>query len=424
MYDRTDSASRLRPLSLTLLAPLEIFATLQQLDLLPAWPILPHPADIVPLSPSSPVQWPALPDCLGIRSSLSLLTSLFLSPLFLWGMLYWARPLVSQKLYAYLRAALPKPTNPDRYSFQAAKESEIDGNSVPGLYTESSGRYPSSTALEELARDLQHIGKTFILLYDRLTWRRHANPAGIVRSESRPADQPPLPNLDILNLSSQPNEEAANASPSFAITDTQYTTPSSTSEDPFFYPPTRLTTPHPSMEIITTTASTGTIRMNVQMPAPDPSNEGFSSNNLSDFPPASDDGHIIKTTAHRPRHRITALTSYATDSMASHLASQIADVLFLPLEALFVRSVAIAFLSSPAAGAEAQAAATRWKSEVLPFGGWFGIGLRGGWSGVCDYVGKMTLVSGMEVGIWIAIWQACTGISWWCGRKWFTWGKL
>ena len=90
-----------------------------------------------------------------------------------------------------------------------------------------------------------------------------------------------------------------------------------------------------------------------------------------------------------------------------------------------MRSVAIAFLSSPAAGTEAQIAAMRWKREIFPIRRWFGTGLRGGgWRGVADYAGKMVLVSGMEVGISMAVWQACTGFSWWCGKTYFGWGKL
>lgn len=50
------------------------------------------------------------------------------------------------------------------------------------------------------------------------------------------------------------------------------------------------------------------------------------------------------------------------------------------------------------------------------------MGLRGGWRGVGDYVGKMVLASGLEMGISMAVWQACTGFAWMSGRRWFGWG--
>lgn len=110
--------------------------------------------------------------------------------------------------------------------------------------------------------------------------------------------------------------------------------------------------------------------------------------------------------------------------MAQHLSGCIADIILFPLEALYVRSVALSFLSSPAASVGAKAAAERWKGEVFPLGGWFGMGLRGGWRGVADYVGKMVLVQGMQRGIGFVVWQASVGLSWWVGRKWFGWGRL
>ena len=89
-----------------------------------------------------------------------------------------------------------------------------------------------------------------------------------------------------------------------------------------------------------------------------------------------------------------------------------------------MRSVALSFLSSPAANFGAKVAAERWKGEVYPLRGWFGMGLRGGWRGIADYAGKMVLVQGVEMGIGFAVWQASVGLTWWIGRKWFEWGRL
>ena len=359
-----------------------MFSTLQRLDLVPAWPLFPRVRCFNPLSLSSPIHMPALRNPLSFRSCAYTLASLAVSPLFLWGIIYWTRSSVSQKLYAYMRAALPKPTKPDQYSLQAAKETPLDEDTLPGLCPESSSQSPSNGVLEELARDLQYIGKTFIQFYDRWTGKEPPKPDRIQRRQRRAATRPATPDLDGTNAELRPNEGAADAG-----------TPRP--ESPFSYPPTRSTTPVPTVEIITSVV------------------------------PANNDDHNTKVPTHEPQHRITALTAYAADSMSSHLSSHLIDILFLPLEAMFVRSVAIAFLSSPAAGTEAQSAAVRWKREIFPITGWFGMGLReGGWRGVADYAGKMVLVSGMEVGIGMAFWQACTGFSWWCGRRYFGWGKL
>ena len=123
-------------------------------------------------------------------------------------------------------------------------------------------------------------------------------------------------------------------------------------------------------------------------------------------------------------HRLTTLTTYAADNLASRLSLHLVDVLFLPLGSLYLGKVALGFLSSPRADPSAQAAAAKWKSEVLPVGGWCGMGLRGGWRGMADYAGNMALVFGMEMGISFTIWQVCTGVAWVVGRKSFGWGRL
>lgn len=41
-----------------------------------------------------------------------------------------------------------------------------------------------------------------------------------------------------------------------------------------------------------------------------------------------------------------------------------------------------------------------------------------------NYVGKMVLVSGLEVGFGMAVWQTFTGFNWWVGRRFYAWGRL
>ena len=118
-------------------------------------------------------------------------------------------------------------------------------------------------------------------------------------------------------------------------------------------------------------------------------------------------------------HRITALSAHPAESMAQRLSSLLIGMLCLPFEALFVRSVATAFLSSPRGSSASEISAARWKGEIYPLGSWFGPGLStGGWKGVGDYVGKMVLVQGLEAGVAFMTWQVGMGVVWWVGRTW------
>lgn len=324
-----------------------------------------------------------------------------------------------------MRAALPKPHYPDRYSIQAASEDELDNDGVPGLCNDPNGEkseWESKNVLEELAKDLQYIGKSITVLYDKCIRIVRKRPQNVLESGG-PEHQPQPERIEIQNPDL--NESAR----TFSVP-TPSSSSSSSSSASLASPSSSLTSPRPPIEITTRTASSGTVHLNMGIPRPNPNDEPFLSNNFSTSAPPSEpdtqpnDEAKTKQIYHvQPVHRVTALSAYAADSLASHLAAHIADIILLPLEALFVRSLALAFLSSPRANPAAQAAAARLRGEVFPLGGWFGMGLRGGWRGVGDYAGKMVLVLGLEVGINMAVWQACTGFAWVSGRRWFSWGK-
>ncbi|KAK5701161.1 hypothetical protein LTS12_028408, partial [Elasticomyces elasticus] len=70
--------------------------------------------------------------------------------------------------------------------------------------------------------------------------------------------------------------------------------------------------------------------------------------------------------ARSPAHRVTILSLHPVDSLASHLASIITTVIFLPLESLYLRSLASAYLSSRGSSA--------LLSDVRPLGAWAGGG--------------------------------------------------
>lgn len=415
--------SRLYGVSFVFLAPLQMFASLQRLNLLPGWPWLPHAGAFVPFSASSPLQMPALPTHLTFGSGVAFLASLALSPLFLWCVVAWTKPQIRNKLRGYVRAAVPKPHYPDRYSLQAAKEDDLDNDSIPGLCNDPNGdkgEWESADIWEELAKDLQYIGKNLGILYDKclgLVSRQPESPIETIRP------QPPLERIETQDF------HANEATGTFSVPSPSSSSSSSSSATSILSPSSRPATLRPQIETTTSTSSSGTLHINLQIPHPNPNEEPLISNNIADSPPHSElDTQINNETKpqqldrYQPIHRITALSAYAADALANHLAAHLADIICLPLEALFVRSLALAFLSSPRANPTAQAAAFRLRGEVFPLGGWCGMGLRGGWRGMGDYVGKTVLASGLEIGISMAVWQACTGFAWMSGRRCFGWG--
>ena len=393
--------------TLGLLTPFKIFSTLQHQGLLPAWPLFPRPKAFVPFSSSSPLRLPNLPDRGDGASCLQFLASLAVSPLFLLCVLSWMRPLVERKVNKYTRAALPAPDSPDIYSIQAAIEDEFDRDNIRGLgnAVDTPGLWESRSVTEEFAKDLQYIGRNFQILYDKI---RGLLPRKSRQSSIPPAMEPLSTQTPAPDLIDPLEEDASPPSPSYD--------PSSSSAS-------RPSTPRPQIEITGSTTSSGTVHMSVAIPVPieSLSRRPRYNGNPRDPPSPSAPG---PNNVYGPYYRITTLTAQAAESMSQHLSSYITEILLLPLEALYMRSVALSFLSSPSANLGAKMAAERWKGEVYPMGGWFGMGLRGGWRGAGDYVGKMVLLEGLEMGIGFAVWQACMGLSWWVGRRWFEWGRL
>lgn len=317
------------------------------------------------------------------------------------------RPIVEHKIQRYALAALPAPDFPDVYSVQAAIEDEIDRDNIPGLgnAVDTPELWESRSVKEELAKDLQYIGRHFQIFYDKF-WDL-------------------FPRTSKKSSTSAAMEPQSIPTPTPAVTDPleDDTSPSSPSYDPSSSSTSRPSTPRPQIEITGSTSSSGTVHMSVAIPVPISSLPRRRRHNSHPRDPPSPSTPSPNNFPY-PYYRITTLTAQAADSMAQHLSSYITHILLYPLEALYVRSVALSFLSSPAANVGAKLVAERWKGEVYPLGGWFGMGLRGGWRGVADYVGKMVLVQGLEMGNGFAVWQVSVILSSWIGRKWFEWGRL
>ena len=401
------------------------------------------------------------------------IASVALSPLSLWGMMAYTRPVIRPKVYDYVWAALPKPTNPDKLSLQGASEDELDDEAIPGLVDEDDSTDPGRTLIsvtDIFARDLQSIGRNLQILYDScarffqskrvetteeaFTRIREALDIPQIVGESDPPERhtadPPHP---VEDRDATPSEypgflvphqmspaHTPPPSPPPLIDIEEFPAPAPRSHSPITISASSILhsqrstlanssrSPSPPILITATTARDGGGWLHVHFPplaTQDPASHASGIPSTSTPSPAStmSNDRVIERlnqiAGRRPHHHVTALTAHAAESMAQHLSTSITDILYLPLEALFVRAVAGAFLESPAAGA--RGAAEGWRGEVFGMGAWFG-GRGRGWRGVGDYVGKMVLVEGLKVAIGLVVWQGSSFFGWWIGRRKFGWG--
>lgn len=126
-----------------------------------------------------------------------------------------------------------------------------------------------------------------------------------------------------------------------------------------------------------------------------------------------------------PKHRVTLLSGYIADMLASHLAQLFSEILCLPLQAHLARAVALGFLATARPTSSVRTSALGLPKAVYPVDAWFGFGLRGaGWRGVGDYAAKMILCSAVEAAVGYGVWQVGATTCFWAGRRWFEWGRL
>ncbi|RAL05846.1 uncharacterized protein BO80DRAFT_397087 [Aspergillus ibericus CBS 121593] len=136
----------------------------------------------------------------------------------------------------------------------------------------------------------------------------------------------------------------------------------------------------------------------------------------SEIFPHISDPNIRQNMAANPSataHRITILSSHPVDSLASHLASIITNVMFIPLESLYLRSLATSYLQSTHAPVALRA-------DVRTMGDW-------GWSSRSDilpYLGKIALVLGIQVAVNASVWGVISGSAMKIGKRFCGWGSL
>ncbi|ODM24294.1 hypothetical protein SI65_01998 [Aspergillus cristatus] len=135
-----------------------------------------------------------------------------------------------------------------------------------------------------------------------------------------------------------------------------------------------------------------------------------------ELPPPAPNAHPRQLTRPpgSPAHRVTILSSHPVDSLASHLASMLTTVIFLPLESLYLRSLASSFLSS-------RGSSSALRSDVRALGAWGGGGSR---TDILTYVGKMALMMSMQAAVNASVWGVISGAAIRIGKKFCGWGSL
>lgn len=147
--------------------------------------------------------------------------------------------------------------------------------------------------------------------------------------------------------------------------------------------------------------------------------------NRSDLPPTHD-GPILPANNNLPHHRVTALSNYASESFASHAACWLTTAALLPLEALFVRSLARSFLHNNTHNHNQPGMQMRLLRPLFSFsllGG--GLGREGGGGGGSGgwrvYCGNLLLLAGMQALVSSALWAAGTAVAVGLGRRRYGW---
>ncbi|MCJ1323820.1 hypothetical protein MMC10_000481 [Thelotrema lepadinum] len=134
--------------SFALLSPLQLFATLQRLDLLPAWPLLPNPFRVSCLSPlltPLPSQW-------NRRTSGVFAASFVTSPFITFLCMFYFTDKVKGRLCSYARASIPRPDNPDQDSFKLGIDDGSTGAAPVLDYPKFQGSFH-----QEIQKDVQYV---------------------------------------------------------------------------------------------------------------------------------------------------------------------------------------------------------------------------------------------------------------------------
>ncbi|KAL8695490.1 MAG: hypothetical protein Q9218_000068 [Villophora microphyllina] len=352
-----------------------------------------------------------------LKSSLTSIFSVATSPVVLWFTLGTARRAIASKSFTYIRLALPTPDNPDLYSIAVAAARGDDSSQLPGLgFTwdreNSEPIWDSPTVWKQAKTEWAAFSNR---LQSIASWPRSVfggDHADFFNDETQEevAKHHGDSNEGGSAEPTEGDESAGEDESAEEDDDTSIKSGEDESHSPDFQ------TDHMDGAVETTTMQNENEATTVQSELRHSAN-GYPRTGL-----ALGERGLVLYGPHdesKPSHRVTFLSSSLVDSMAFSLSTVVANIILLPLETLFLRSVALTYLNTPGLSP----ASSHWlRQEVYPKGSWFGMGLRGGRA--TDYARKMVLCFGMEMALSYGVWQVGAGVTWWVGKWWFRWGKL
>ena len=440
-----------------LVAPIEIFSVLQRLGFEAGWPLLPSPT----------FYRNVLSQMLGLSKSPALASG-GRKTLLLFVVYAWLQVPVLAVIHRYVYTIMPRGTHPDSYSKKAGRAFIFDDLSV----MHPSNAHAPRVIDDVLANDVQALGRFGQGLRDGLegtlrsvrSWLfNHTEDSVGISNRVSSADGSTSPVGDLPddlrqamgtivsgdNILPLPPSVLGRRNEMQDLLDPMPSEdfPLRPSAQRYISHPssplaTQLVTPGAVDAVVVSSAGTSNETTHEQSSGPvqaDEDNvpdingthvetsvpiESFISRNDQGFHAYSETSSSTPFERTRPYQRITLLSEFAADSMTLHLTNLLAGLVLLPLEARFVRTVALNFGRARVHGVAGQGGSNFPMPEIYSPGSWFGLGFRaGGWRGVSRYAGKMFLVWGIQVGIGFALWQVGMAYAWWRGRRVYKWGE-
>lgn len=120
------------------------------------------------------------------------------------------------------------------------------------------------------------------------------------------------------------------------------------------------------------------------------------------------------------QQRVTVLSSFPMDGLAHHLASMISSALFVPFRSLLHRSLATAYLSSPAAAVFSRNIAVS-TTDIRSVNAFAGGGNR---HDMITYMGNVAMVIGLQTVVSGSILSVSSTVAMQIGKRMFGWGQL
>ena len=415
----------------SLVLPLHFYGMLQGLDLLPARPLVPNPfraSYFIPLLPTYPsVVYGNHP----AKTQIAL--GLLLSPVvtFIWAEHVY--DLLNDWFTRYVRAAVPRPDNPDSLSFKLKAEDGTMTSASP--VTE----YPTfqGSVRGEMQKNLSKVIESFYIARAKIrqfvrSLFRHKRPAvefpdrveeiqlsprqsSSIDDENQPSRVDPDPPATRVGapvpLPYAMNNAEIVPRPDSPMTDS---TASEEAGSPIIQPS--------NVQIRTRSGSTSTLHMDVEINAPVEGAVPLTSS-FSSSPRAMEIEQASSQPVASPRYayRVTSLSMAPAGILGSRLKNFLVTIFGLPFETIFVRSLAHGFVRS-----STDTSRSAWlSSQIYPVPGL--VPSRFGPSGrpsAIDYYGKILVCVGIETLVHIEVWHVTTAVARWIGRRWYSWGEL